>query len=269
MLVLKKIFQILTELFHDRRLLLNLTQKDLKRKFAGSVFGMFWALIQPLMTILVYWFAFQYGFQSADVDGIPFIVWFLAGIVPWLFISESISTASSCFIEYSYLVKKVVFHIDILPMTKILSSLFIHLFFLCLVQFAYGLFGIWPTWKTLQIGYYVLCAIAFTFSISLIFSSVIVFFRDLGQIISVILLAGMWLTPVAWNIDYFSGSAKAALMLNPLYYIIEGYRDSLIGREYFFQKTGLTLYFWMVTVLLLSAGTVLYNRLKPHFADVL
>lgn len=269
MSVLRKITQIAEELYHDRHLMFDLTQKDLKKKFAGSVFGVLWAFVQPLMTILVYWFAFQFGFRSADVGNVPYVLWFLAAIVPWLFIAESISAASNCFVEYSYLVKKVVFNIDILPMTKILSSLIIHVSFLILIQIIYIIFGIWPTFKLVQIIYYAICAIALTFSISLIFSSIIVFFRDLSQIISIILLIGMWTTPIAWNIEYFSGAAQYVLMSNPFFYIVEGYRDSFIGREWFFQKWGLTAYFWIITIILLSVGTALYNRLKPHFADVL
>ncbi len=269
MSVIRKITQIAKELYQDRRLMLDLTQKDFKRKFAGSYFGAMWAFVQPLMTILVYWFAFQFGFRSGDVGEVPYVLWFLAAIVPWLFIAESISASSNCFIEYSYLVKKVVFNIDILPMTKILSSFIIHASFLVLVLIIYLFFGIWPTFKLIQIIYYAICAIMLTFSISLIFASVIVFFRDLSQIISTVLLIGMWITPIAWNVDYFSGPIQYLLMLNPFFYIVEGYRDSFMGREWFFQKPGLTIYFWAVTLIFLSAGTILYNRLKPHFADVL
>lgn len=267
--VIRKITQIAGELYHDRYLMLDLAQKDFKSKFAGSVFGILWAFVQPLMTILVYWFAFQFGFRSGDVGNVPYTLWFLAAIVPWLFIAESISASANCFIEYSYLVKKVVFNIDILPMTKILSSFIIHICFLILVQIIYIAFGIWPTFKIIQLLYYTICAIMFTFSISLIFASVIVFFRDLSRIISIILLAGMWTTPIAWNIDFFSEKVQYILKLNPFFYIVEGYRDSFIGREWFFQKWELTLYFWGITLIFLSLGTVLYNRLKPHFADVL
>ena len=79
----------------------------------------------------------------------------------------------------------------------------------------------------------------------------------------------MWTTPIAWNIDYFSESVQNILRLNPFYYIVEGYRDSFIGRDWFFQKIGISIYFWVITLMLLVVGTVLYNRLKPHFADIL
>ena len=153
MSVIRKITQIIRELYQGRVLLLDLTQKDLKKKFAGSVFGLFWAFAQPLMTILVYWVAFQFGFRSPDVGDVPYALWFMAAIVPWLFISESISSSSNCFIEYSYLVKKVMFNIDILPMTKILSSFFVHAVFLLFIQVIYILGGIWPTFKLVQIIY--------------------------------------------------------------------------------------------------------------------
>ncbi len=267
--MIRRITQTVNELYRSRSLMLGLSQKDFQKKYAGSVFGILWAFVQPSMTILIYWFAFQFGFRSPDFGEIPFVLWFLAAMVPWLFISEAITASSSCFLEYSYLVKKVVFHIDLLPMVKIMSSFMIHVSFVLLVQMIYIIFGIFPTLKLIQILYYAICAIAFTFSISLIFSSIIVFFRDLGQIIQIILLVGMWVTPIAWNIDYFSGTVQFLLKLNPVYYIVEGYRDSFIGRMWFFEKIGITIYFWVCICILLSVGTALFHRLKPHFADVL
>ena len=267
---IKKLVQITKELYFDRHLMFDLAIKDFTRRFAGSYFGVAWGFIQPLLTILIYWVVFQYGFRSSNVGNIPFVLWFMAGIVPWLFIAEAISVSSNCYLEYSYLVKKVVFNIDILPMVKILSSLVIHLFFLAFVQIVFFCFGIWPTLKIVQLIYYLFCSIVLVYAISLIFSSIMVFFRDLGQIISLILMIGMWGTPIAWNINIFSSPrVQFILKLNPFYYIVEGYRDCFIGGRWFFQKTSLTPYFWLVTLMLLALGVLIYNRLKPHFADVL
>ena len=92
---MKYSIQILKDIWKDRRLLLSLSTKDFHRKYSGTFFGIFWAVAQPLLTIVVYWVAFQYGFKSADVDGIPYAVWFICGIVPWLFVAESFSSASN------------------------------------------------------------------------------------------------------------------------------------------------------------------------------
>jgi len=266
---IKKVYNLILEIIKERKLLIELSKKDFKRRFVGSYFGVVWAFIQPMLTILVYWFVFQYGFRSGSVDGKPFIIWFICGITPWLFISEAFSTASNSFLEYSYLVKKVIFNINILPMVKIVSSLLIHLFFVLISILLAAFFGIYPTIYLLQLVYYIFCSVVFIFAISLLFSSVLVFFRDLNQIINILLLVGMWGTPIAWNISMFPENIQFILKLNPFYYIVDGYRDSILSGTWFWQKYNLTLYFWIVTLVLLIFGTWIYNKLKSHFADVL
>jgi teichoic acid transport system permease protein len=266
---IKKVISLIKDIYLDKRLLWALSQKDFKRKFAGSYFGMAWAFIQPLLTMLVYWAVFQYGFRSADIGKIPFVLWFICGIIPWLFISESFSIASNSFLEYSYLVKKVAFNINILPLVKILSSFFVHLFFVLLCLLICFILGFSPTVYFLQIFYYMFCMIAFVFAISLIFSSIMVFFRDLNQIIGILLLIGMWGTPIAWNIDMLPSKYHVILKLNPFYYLVLGYRDCFVNHVWFWERYKLMIYFWILTFLLLLIGTILYNRLKPHFADTL
>ena len=107
----------------DGGFLLQFAADDFRNKYAGSIMGVTWAFVQPLMTIVIYWFIFQVGFHSQPVADYPFILWLVSGIIPWFFISEGIVGATPALAEYSYLVKKVVFPIEILPLTKILSFL--------------------------------------------------------------------------------------------------------------------------------------------------
>ena len=259
--------KLIREIYEDRRLLIDLSTKDVQRRFSGTYFGMVWGILQPLMTIIVYWAVFQFGFRSGDVDGIPFILWFISGIVIWLFISESFSLASNSFLKYNYLIQKVKFNINILPLVKILSSFYIHLFFFVIVLLVCAIFGYYPTVRLLQILYYMAATIALVFALSLLTSSIVVFFRDLNQIINIILLIGMWGTPIAWNMSMFSPKVQMALKLNPFYYLVEGYRDAILGRRWFWERPMLGLYFWIVTIIVLVIGINVYTRLKPHFAD--
>lgn len=98
-------------------------------------------------------------------------------------------------------------------------------------------------------------------------------FRDLTQIISIVLQVGVWFTPIMWNIDNpafnIPGVIRKILMLNPMYYIVGGYRDSLVNKVWFWQRPTLTLYFWCFTGLTFAFGVFIFKRLKVHFADVL
>lgn len=258
-------------LFRDNRLLWSLAVNDFKTKFAGSYFGIIWAFVQPICTILVFWFVFQFGFRSQDVGDVPFILWFMTGLIPWFFFSDAWNGATNSFIEYSYLVKKVVFKINILPLIKIISTLFIHIFFVIFMFVSYAICGIKIDVYVLQIFYYGVCMVTLVTVLSFITAPLVIFFKDLTQIMNIVLQFGMWLTPIMWNIDTMniSKSTKFLFKLNPMYYIVQGYRDSMIYKNLFYHNIKQTIYFWIVIIILTVVASYIYKKLKPHFADVL
>ena len=136
--MLKSIFSLPADLYKNRRLVMKLAKNDFKTRYAGSYFGTFWAFVQPVVTILVYWFVFSVGFRSnTDELGVPFVLYLVAGIVPWFFFSDALSGGTNSLLEYNYLVKKVVFNISVLPVVKIISALFVHGFFVLLAIILY------------------------------------------------------------------------------------------------------------------------------------
>ena len=265
------LMQFPVEIVGNRTLIIRLSLNDFKTRFAGSYLGIAWAFVQPIVTILLYWFVFERAFHATGVGSVPFALWLTCGLVPWFFFSEALMGGTSSLIEYQYLVKKVVFQIDILPVVKIFSSLYVHVFFvlLTIVIFVVSGMGISVYW--LQVAYYSLCTVVFTLGLAYITSAITVFFRDLTQIINVLLTIGTWLTPIMWNFDTaeLPGVISIVLTANPLFYIVQGYRDSLVTHIWFWQRPALTLYFWMISVITFCLGTVIYRRLKVHFADVL
>ena len=267
MRLIKNAVFFINEIYEDKRLLMDLSIKDLQKRFSGTYLGLLWGVLQPTMTIIVYWFAFQFGFRSGDVGEVPFVLWFITGMIYWLFISEAFSNASSSFLEYNYLIQKVKFNVNILPLVKILSSYYLHLLFLGIAVVVCMCFGYFPTLYTLQVIYYNIAAVIFIFALSLLTSSIMVFFRDLSQVISIVLLIGMWGTPIAWDLSMFDESVQTVFMANPFYYLIEGYRDAILSRAWFWEKAGLGLYFWGVTVAIFLIGTSIFTKLRPHFAD--
>lgn len=266
---MSKIFSILKSMLDSRNLILKLAKNDFWMKFASSQFGVVWAFVQPLLTVLVYWFVFQFGFRVTPIENVPYLLWLLCGLVPWFFFSESLIGSTNSLLEYSYLVKKVVFKISILPIVKIVSSLFIHLFFLIFIEYIFVLYGFIPTIYNLQLVYYLLCISIFVISLSYLTSSIVVFFRDLNQIVAIVLQFGVWLTPIMWQPSMFSSKLQFLFKFNPLYYIVEGYRDSLFNNVWFWEKPKQTVLFWVVCLILSFFGKMIFTKLKPHFSDVL
>lgn len=265
----RDIKEFIKEIIGNRSLIYQLSINDFKTRFAGSYFGVLWAFVQPVITVLIYWFVFEVGFRSGPVQEVPFVLWLVAGIVPWFFFAESLGNSTNALIEYSYLVKKVVFQIRILPLVKIISAFYVHVFFILFIILMFSLYGYYPNLGYLQLIYYTFCAFCLVFSLSLITSSLIAFFRDLGQIIGLILQFGMWLTPILWHYSMLPIAYQWVLKINPAYYIVEGYRDTLVGNVWFWERYNQSVYFWVLTGILFLAGISIMKKLKPHFADVL
>ena len=267
----EKIFGLPLELYHNRGLILTLAKNDFKTKYAGSYLGIVWAFIQPIVTIMVYWFVFTVGLKAGDMAEYPFVLYLISGIVPWFFFQDALNAGTNGLIEYNYLVKKVVFKISILPMVKVISALFVHVFFVAFALVVCAANGYPPTIHTIQIIYYTGCTFVFSLALVYITSAVVIFFRDLTQIISIFLQVGIWLTPIMWDLGRMADHPLfvKAFKLNPMYYIVSGYRDSILGRVWLTDHLKWGLYFWCVTIVLCVLGTVIFKRLKPHFADVL
>ena len=264
-LVLINLFK---DLWHSKRLLIDLAKNDFKMRYLGNTLGILWAFLQPTAMILLFWFVFSVGFKSQPMEGVPFILWLLAGLVPWFFFSESLQSATTSILDNSFLVKKVVFRVALLPIVKLMSALAIHLFF---ILFTLGIFiyhGYYPSIYWLQIGYYLFATVVLVLGLSWITSSVVIFFRDLGQIVTMVLQFGFWITPVIWSVSIMPKEYIGLIQLNPVYYLVQGYRESLIEQRWFWEND-LTLYFWLVALLILSIGAFIFKKLRPHFADVL
>ena len=268
---MKKILALPAELYQNRKLVLSLAKNDFKTKYAGSYLGIVWAFIQPIVTILVYWFVFSVGLKAGTVSDYPVVLYLVSGIVPWFFFQDALNGGTNALIEYNYLVKKVVFKISILPIVKIISALFVHVFFVAFALILCACYGYTPSLYTLQIIYYSVCTFLFVLGLVYATSAIVIFFRDLTQIISIFLQVGVWLTPIMWDINMLSSHPWLIKLfkLNPMYYVVTGYRDSMLGHIGIWNHASWTIYFWVVTILLFGLGSVIFKRLKPHFADVL
>lgn len=266
---IKSFFQFILDLWHNRYLLWDLTKKDLKQRYLGSYLGILWAFIQPIITVFIFWFVFQVGFKSMPVDNFPFILWLICGMFPWFFFSEAWSSATNSIVANSFLVKKVVFRVSLLPIIQIMSALLVNLFFIAVLFIMFALYGYMPNICNLQVVYYLFALICLTFGLSLITSSLIIFLKDIGQLVGMMLQFGFWGTPIFWSLKILPEQYQWILKINPMYYIVEGYRNSFIYHEWFWNLGWTNLSFWLITICIGLFGVFIFKKLRPHFADVL
>lgn len=260
----------LENLRENKRIFIKLLNNDFKSRYSGAYLGAVWGIIQPIITVLIYWFVFQVGLKSgARPDGTPYIVWMMAGIIPWFFFSDALGAVTNTFLEYSYMVKKLNFRISILPLIKVGSSLIIHIVFLIFVTVILNFSGFYADWSYLEIFYYMFATVYLVLGVGLITSTLAVYVRDVSQLVAIIIQIGFWAIPIVWGPEALGGKLIYLFKLNPVYYVVEGYRKALISKEPFWIEPIYAIYFWGISTAILFLGIYIFRKLKPYFADVL
>lgn len=257
------------ELVVNKKLLFRLAKNDFKAKFANAFLGSMWAFVQPLTTMLVFWFVFQVGLKNGDVGGVPFIVWYAPAFLIWTFFSDTLVAATGSIREYSYLVRKVNFKVSLIPSVKIASGAFVHCAFILFIVVLNLYYGNIPTIYSIQVFYYFFCTIAFLLGLSWLFSAIAPFAGDTTSIVGVIMQVGFWATPIVWSADNMDTWIQSVFKLNPMYYICNGYRDAFIYDVWFWERGWVNIWFWAVTIFMLLLGAKAFRHLRPEFADML
>lgn len=266
-----KITVLPVELYQSRHLIWKLARNDFKKRYAGSYLGAVWAMVQPVVTVAMYYVVFDVimGTGNAMVPDKPYVLFLTAGLVPWFYFNEALNNGTNALLEYNYLVKKVVFKISVLPIIKIIAATFIHVFFVLVMLVIAAIYGYYPTIYMIQLVYYSLCLFIFVLGLCYSTCAIMVFFKDIGQIISILLQIGMWATPILWDVNTLSPTVQMIVKINPLVYIVNGYRTAIFEKTWFWEDFYSTMYFWIVTVVVFGVGALVFKRLKVHFSDVL
>jgi ABC-type polysaccharide/polyol phosphate export permease len=259
----------LLTLVHRRFLILEMAKRDIATNHVGSMLGFFWTFINPVIMIFIFWLVFSVGFRVKPKHDVPFVLYLTAGLAVWSTFSEIINKSTGVIVSNAPLVKRVVFPLSILPLVKLVSSFITHLVFLLVLLVLVVLYGMPVSIYWLQAIYYFAAMSVFVLGLSWISSSINVFSRDTAQIVSLILLFGFYLTPIFWDISIMPEKAQLLLKLNPMFYIVQGYRESFLYFVPFWHHPALTFYFWSVAFFTFAVGALIFLRLRPHFADVL
>ena len=257
------------DLAGNRHLILRMAGYELKSRYASTAVGALWALIQPVLVILVFWFVATRALKVSFDGPTPFILVMFTGFVPWLLFSDAISGATGSISHYSYLVRKVAFPIHILPAVTICASVIVHVVLFAVLLAMLAWYGVYPGAHAFMVFYYLAALLLFTLGLGWLLAAANVFSRDIGHALSTFLNVLFWATPILWTAPHLGGWFKLVLQLNPLYFIVEGYRAALLTEGRLFALWPLDLYFWGLTLVLLVGGAAVFRRFESDFADVL
>lgn len=256
-------------IYLQRHLIISLAKREVSTHYVGSLLGFIWTFISPLVLILVLWVVFSVGFRVKPNNNVPFVVWLTCGMAAWAAFAEILNGSANVIVANAHLIKKTIFHSQILPMVKIVSCMITHAVFLVLLM-GLILFHRLPfSFFYFQFLYYLLCLAVLGLGIGWATAALNVFIRDVGHIVGVVIQIGFWATPIFWDINIMPDKWQVMFKLNPMFYIIQGYRDSFIYFVPFWRHPLLTAYFWIVAGFIFVLGAFIFQRLKPQFADVL
>lgn len=273
---MKSAITVLKEQIDNFYLIRRLSLYELKSQNQNNYLGMAWEVINPSVQILIYWFVFGVirGRDPVVVNGIevPFISWLLIGFILWVFFYQSVIQGSKSIYSRLRLLSKMEFPMSIIPNFVLYSKLYIHIFMLLIAIVIFQFMGFYINVYYLQLAYFIFATISLIFSISLIMSTLSTIVRDVHMFLNSTLRMFLYLSGVLWPISMLSDHPviMETLQLNPLLYLIEGYRSALFGTEwYFITHWQYTLYFWIVVFILFSIGSVLHVKFRRHFIDYL
>ncbi|MDQ0254503.1 teichoic acid transport system permease protein [Evansella vedderi] len=273
---MKSVFTVIGEQIKHFYLIRRLSIYEMKSSNNNNYLGMAWEVIHPLIQVVIYWFVFGYGIRQREpievADGmlVPFLQWMLPGIIVWFFFYQSTIQGSKSIYSKLGMLSKMNFPMSVIPNIVIFSQFYIHIIMLAITFLVLNISGYFVSIYYLQLVYFIFATFAFTFALALITSTLSTIVRDVHMLLNATLRMVLYLSPILWTISTLPESVQIIMKINPLYYIIEGYRSAFLGLGwYFIEQWQYTLYFWGVTLLLLTIGASIHIKFRRHFIDFL
>ncbi|MCP5104362.1 MAG: ABC transporter permease [bacterium] len=259
-------------IFQKRNAVYEIAKREFQAQNKNTYLGIIWGYIQPLTYILLLTIVFSIGLRGHKPGGpgVPFMVYLISGMIAWQFFTASLISLTQVVKSHSFLIKKGDFSLGILHIANILSSLLPHFILIIVAVIVCWFKGLPPNIYNIQLIYYLAAMLFLLLGLGWITSSTSLFIQDVSNVVAILTQFGFWLTPIIWNLKKINLDKKYhwIVKLNPMCYIIDGYRDSLIYKVPFWSKPIETLYFWGFTAVVLVIGIVVFRKLKPHFGEV-
>ncbi|MBO4648401.1 MAG: ABC transporter permease [Lentisphaeria bacterium] len=254
----------------DIQMLMNLAKLQLKDRYLSSRLGLIWAIIQPVSFLVIYTIVFTFAFRPQLVESeskFTYAIWVLTGMVPWLFISESVMSGANSFISYGAIIKNIVFNVKLLPFATITAAflpLVIGLMFLLILLI---IAGNYPSWHCVFLIPQLILQFLFFSALAFLTATWAVFLRDVLQILPTLLQIMIFVTPIFFPLKMMSRGLQIATFFNPLFQITEPYRSILIDHK-IPDLWGMG-YLFLLSLILMYFGIRLFKTTRGLFSAAL
>lgn len=248
-----------------RELLYFLIWRDVKVRYKQTLIGAAWAILQPVMTMVIFTVIFG-KLAKMPADGFPYPIFAYTALLPWTYFAQAIGRSGESLVRSANLIRKVYFPRLIVPISAALAPLvdFSIAFTVLLGMMVW--FGATPTWGIMALPLFLLLAFMTALSVSLFLSALHVKYRDVGHTIPFLVQLWMYASPVAYSVSLVPENWRLVYSLNPLVGVIEGFRWALLGKES--PDFGIMAVSTAMIVALLFGGIVYFKRMERTFADV-
>lgn len=251
-------------LYEYRELLKTSIKKDIRGKYKSSILGVIWSFLNPLLQLAVYAIVFPLIMKSNILN---YTVFVCCGLIPWTFFSTAISRTSFVMVENANIIKKVYFPREILPISIVTSEMVNFIISTIIILVFVMAYGIGFSWYIVFYPVILIIQYILLIGISLLVSSITVYFRDLQHFIGILLQLLFYATPIVYGLDIIPESFRWILKINPMSYIIDGYRSI-----FYYQRmpdfAGLGIVF-AISLILCIIGYLVFNKLQKRFAEEL
>ena len=268
---IKNLKKIITEHWEYKQQIGKLAKADLVKTYRGAALGWSWAIIKPTVTIFVYWFAFQIGLRAGgNVKGYPFFLWLIAGIIPWFYINDMLASGTDSIRKYSYLVTKMKYPVSTIPTFVSISKLSINIILLVIMLIIFCCFGYAPDVYWLQLVFYIALSFILWTLWALFAGLLAAISKDFANLVKSFITALFWLSGILWDPTTVKIAwIKKLLMVNPITYLVSGFRNCMIDKVWFWQQPKRLLYFCVATVIMLILALWAYRKVRKDIPDVL
>lgn len=260
--------EVLSEIWKNRARMLRIAWYDIKIENRSLYLGAFWKILAPLIQLGTFWFVFGIGIRGGEpVDGIPFLVWLLSGLVPWFFINRGILTGAMSISGKASMIFKIKYPTSTVPIGAIVMTVYDNLIMLGIMSIIFAFHGIFPNLHWLNLIYYNIFTFILLSSLALVASVIVQLARDFGRLITSLLQLLFFMTPILWQENNIPDWARPFFILNPVRYVVTGYRHALLYQGNFFERPTLILFFWGIVLAILLIGCWLQKKYSTRFVD--
>jgi lipopolysaccharide transport system permease protein len=258
----------LRDLWIYRELVFFMIWRDIKVRYKQTLLGGLWAIIQPVLTMVVFTFLFNNGILKVKSDGIPYPIFSYTGLLPWGLFVAALNQASRSLTSNHNMITKIYFPRLILPVSSVLGGLVDFAIAFVVLIFLMIFYKVSPSWGSLwTLPLFLLLAIVTALGVSLWLSAINVQYRDVNYALPFLTQFWLFITPVVYSSTGFSAKMQLAYALNPMAGVVNGFRWALLG-----SGDGPNATLWVsvaVSILLLFSGLFYFRNMEKTFADTI